>query len=180
MKERENSPTGRDATYVACYERRTAPLRAHRGCVLWLRRANRALKWLFYGAYGLLLVLAAGQSLGRAAVLLLVTALGFAAVSAARARLNAPRPYEACDLEPLIERKGAGRSFPSRHTFSAFAVATSWFAVNAAAAWGLLAGAVAVACLRVVGGVHFPRDVVAGAVAGVVTGGLACGLSLLA
>ena len=67
-----------------------------------------------------------------------VTAVGFVAVSFFRRRFNAPRPYECCAIAPLIARDGAGKSFPSRHTISAFAIAASWFVASVPVAVVLL------------------------------------------
>ena len=108
-----------------------------------------------------------------------VTAVGFVAVSFFRRRFNAPRPYECCAIAPLIARDGAGKSFPSRHTFSAFAIAASWFAASVPVAVVLLVAAGVLAVCRVLGGVHFPRDVVAGAFIGSATGALAAFLAAL-
>lgn len=59
-------------------------------------------------------------------------------------------------------------SFPSNHSVIAFAVATG-ILVIAASHWALLAyiGAALVAVLRVIDGVHYPHDVLAGAILGV-------------
>lgn len=108
-----------------------------------------------------------------------VTAVGFVAVSFFRRRFNAPRPYECCAIAPLIARDGAGKSFPSRHTFSAFAIAASWFVASVPVAVVLLVAAGVLAVCRVLGGVHFPRDVVAGALIGSATGALAAFLAAL-
>ena len=60
-----------------------------------------------------------------------------------------------------------GKSFPSRHVFSIFVIAVTVFWV-----WPLpgilvgIAGAILSWC-RVAGGVHFPRDVIAGALIGI-------------
>ena len=108
-----------------------------------------------------------------------VTAVGFAAVSFFRRRFNAPRPYECCSIAPLIARDGAFKVISSRHAFSAFAIAASWFAGSAPVAVVLLVAAVVLAVCRVLGGVHFPRDVVVGALIGSATGALAAFLAVL-
>lgn len=135
-----------------------------------MNTANKVLVLLFYGAYGVLLVLAAVEAVGKALVLLVVPAVGFGLVSAVRAGVNAPRPYDNGGPDPLIARDGEGKSFPSRHSFSAFTIATCWCVECAAVAVVLFGAAVALATLRVKGGVHYPRDVVAGALCGVGVG----------
>lgn len=101
------------------------------------------------------------------------TAACFAVLSFLRARWNAPRPYEVFALQPLVpkEKRTAGRSFPSRHVFCAFLIATMAAIILRSplgALYVLLACTLGV--LRVLEGVHFPRDVAAGAALGVLAG----------
>lgn len=95
-----------------------------------------------------------------------VPAVSFAAVSVFRYILCAPRPYEVFGMAPLIKKDTRGKSFPSRHVFSAFAVAASVFHFfrPAGAVLGVLG--LVLAAVRVLGGVHFMKDVIAGFVLG--------------
>ncbi len=165
--------------YEQRYEQWAAPLRGRPGVVQVLNIVNRGIVVVFYVAYALLLGWACLNDPWKLVPLIGVTAVGFAAVSAFRKRFNAPRPYECCTIVPLIARDGAGKSFPSRHAFSAFAIAASWFAASAPVAFALLAAAVVLAACRVLGGVHFPRDVVAGTLIGSATGALSAFLAAL-
>lgn len=165
--------------YEQRYEQWAAPLRGRPGVVRALNIVNRGIVVVFYGAFALLLGWACMSDPWRLVPLVGVTAVGFVAVSFFRRRFNAPRPYECCAIAPLIARDGAGKSFPSRHAFSAFAIAASWFAASAPVAVVLLVAAVVLAVCRVLGGVHFPRDVVVGALIGSATGALAAFLAVL-
>ena len=165
--------------YEQRYEQWAAPLRGRPGVVRALNIVNHGIVVVFYAAYALLLGWACVSDPWKLAPLVGVTAVGFAAVSFFRRRFNAPRPYECCSIAPLIARGGAGKSFPSRHAFSAFAIAASWFAGSAPVAVVLLVAAVVLAVCRVLGGVHFPRDVVVGALIGSATGALAAFLAVL-
>lgn len=165
--------------YEQRYEQWAAPLRGRPGVVRALDIVNHGIVVVFYAAYALLLGWACVSDPWKLAPLVGVTAVGFAAVSFFRRRFNAPRPYECCSIAPLIARDGAGKSFPSRHAFSAFAIAASWFAGSAPVAVVLLVAAVVLAVCRVLGGVHFPRDVVVGALIGSATGALAAFLAVL-
>ena len=165
--------------YEQRYEQWAAPLRGRPGVVRALNIVNHGLGVVVYAAYALLLGWACVSDPWKLAPLVGVTAVGFAAVSFFRRRFNAPRPYECCSIAPLIARDGAGKSFPSRHAFSAFAIAASWFAGSAPVAVVLLVAAVVLAVCRVLGGVHFPRDVVVGALIGSATGALAAFLAAL-
>lgn len=165
--------------YEQRYEQWAAPLRGRPGVVRALNIVNHGIVVVFYAAYALLLGWACVSDPWKLAPLVGVTAVAFAAVSFFRRRFNAPRPYECCAIAPLIARDGAGKSFPSRHAFSAFAIAASWFAASAPIAVVLLVAAVVLAVCRVLGGVHFPRDVVVGALIGSATGALAAFLAVL-
>lgn len=159
--------------YADRYRRLSARLRRHPRCVAGLRWANTLLTGAFYGAYGALLVWVALGDPWKLVPLVGVVGAGFGLLSWYRRCRDAPRPYELHAIEPLVPRDGAGRSFPSRHAFSAFAIATAWWAASAPVALALEVCALAVAVLRVVGGVHFARDVVAGGCAGIAVGLLA-------
>lgn len=101
---------------------------------------------------------------------LLVPALSFVIISALRTSMNKPRPYEEFDIDPLIKKDTVGKSFPSRHLFSAVIISCTfcWLAAIGVVApmWCVLmfVACMIVAFCRLVGGVHFPRDIV-GAVA---------------
>ena len=84
--------------------------------------------------------------------------------------INAPRPYEKFDMPPVIEKDTKGKSFPSRHVFSVFIIAFTIFVSHTGAGIMIALIGVAIAIIRVVGGVHEPRDVIAGAIAGIVAG----------
>lgn len=165
--------------YAVRWEHCAARLRERPRCVAALQVVSKALTVLFYGAYAALLVAIALIHPSRAIPLVLVPGVAFAAVSLFRRYFNAPRPYECCSVRPLLVREGSGQSFPSRHAFSAFAIAASWFALSAPVAIGLLGCACAVGVLRVVGGVHFPRDVIAGAAIGMAAGIAAAAAALM-
>ena len=145
-----------------------------------LGAANRAIVWVFYASFAVLLALEAARDPVRLVPLVGILGVAFALVSLVRARIDAPRPYERDGVSPLIARDGAGRSLPSRHAFSAFAIAAGWWCASPAVSVGLGAAAVVLAALRVAGGVHYPRDVVAGAALGLAAGAIAaaCALAL--
>lgn len=81
--------------------------------------------------------------------------------------IDLPRPYE---IYPFIEKLGVGGSpsFPSGHTADAFAFAVAlalispkWYIVVPSLLWAMLIG-----YSRMALGVHFPSDVLAGAIIG--------------
>lgn len=99
-----------------------------------------------------------------AAVILL---LPFLLVTLLRRLINAPRPYELYDFYKVAPKNKSGRSFPSRHAHSAFAIGTllTFFSVPLGTLMLFLALSLSVA--RVLLGIHFIRDVIAGALTGI-------------
>lgn len=101
-----------------------------------------------------------------------IPAAGFLLVTLIRKKLNRPRPAQLFHFVPLVQHED-GCSFPSRHTSSAFLItcALFWLCRYTAlpAVFPLIAAvsAVLTALSRVVAGVHFPRDVIAGAAFGI-------------
>jgi undecaprenyl-diphosphatase len=94
--------------------------------------------------------------------------LGIAAAAVIGAVHYRARPFlvPAAHVHLLITH-AADSSFPSDHATLAFAVAAGLFAVGADWGWPMLIFGVAVAFARVFVGVHWPSDVVGGAILGV-------------
>ena len=154
------------------YARWTAPFRSRPASIRALGRLNKALTLLCYVCYPLLLGLVLFRWPGGLFLrAILVPGVSFVAVSVFRAVLSAPRPYEVLDIDPLIRKDTKGKSFPSRHVFSVFVIAATWLYFYPMVGVFFLAAGVLLAAVRVLGGVHFPRDVLAGAILGLLCGG---------
>lgn len=91
-------------------------------------------------------------------------------VSVIRVILNAKRPYEVYDYTPPVEKNTLGKSFPSRHTVSAFIIAMAFLYLQAKIGVIMLLIAAVIGITRVLAGVHFIRDVVGGAAIGIAVG----------
>ena len=89
-----------------------------------------------------------------------------------RARLNRPRPYQQPGFEPLVPKETQGRSFPSRHALSAAVLAMVWLYFYPLVGIGMVFVALAICALRVLAGVHYVRDVAAGAALGFALGAI--------
>ena len=135
--------------------------------------AARGLTGLVYTSYiaaGLILAVRKSRKL---AGYLLVPGTVFVTGSCLRSILNAPRPYEQMDMHLAKgKRRDKGKSFPSRHSFSAavIAVTFAWLHPLAGLAMGITA--LAVAATRVLTGVHYLKDVAAGLLFGALNGWL--------
>ena len=80
--------------------------------------------------------------------------------------LDLPRPCNVFEIDFLPSKK-QGKSFPSRHVFSAFSIGTALCFVALPLGVTTLILGVASAICRVCLGNHFIRDVIAGALIGV-------------
>ncbi|MER5863476.1 phosphatase PAP2 family protein [Kitasatospora sp. NPDC002040] len=144
-----------------------------------------------FSAYGLVLVAvlmllawwrarrADSATLARALAAPLVVTVAFAADTLLKSVLREPRPCQVLEAGPTLEAcPGVGDwSLPSNHTVIVFAAAAVLWQVDRRLGAVALVLAIAMGVSRVLVGVHYPHDVVLGAVVGTAAG---YGLALLA
>ena len=99
-----------------------------------------------------------------------VPASGFVILSLFRKKINAPRPYEVWEIVPLLDRDSPGQSMPSRHVFSATIISMACLHASLAVGVILLLLSAILGLVRVLGGVHYPKDVVVGYICALVWG----------
>ncbi len=124
--------------------------------------------WLWY-AMGLVILLFGGEQRFRAAgAAALAAAIGVALFLRLKKSANRKRPgaYEQHCWATLLPPDQF--SFPSGHTITAFAVAISLSSFYPGLAAGLLFCAISIAASRILLGMHFLSDVVAGAAIGTI------------
>lgn len=157
------------------YIKMTQPFRDNPGLAKGIHIANKLCTGIMYLAYPLLLVylfffgkVSSYFSFEKA---LLVPAVSFVVLSVFRKTVNRPRPYEKFQLEPVIKKDTKGHSFPSRHVFSATMIAMTFLLMSPWSWLGVifLFVSIALAVVRVVSGVHFISDVIAGIIVAVAT-----------
>lgn len=124
---------------------------------------EHALGWTAIGAAGTVLDGGRRRQWARATTAVVLAHGGNVAVKRVVRR---PRP-DLADL-PARGRTPSQLSFPSAHAASTFAAATAFAPLLPHAPWRLFAATMALS--RVVLGVHYPSDVVAGAALGVAVG----------
>ena len=99
-----------------------------------------------------------------------IPASGFVILSFLRKKINAPRPYEVWEIVPLLDRDSPGQSMPSRHVFSATIISMACLHASLSVGVILLVFSALLGLVRVLGRVHFPKDVVIGYICGLVWG----------
>lgn len=102
--------------------------------------------------------------------LILTPLTSFIVVSFLRKCIDAKRPYVKYNITPLIKKDKMGESMPSRHVFSITIIAMCWLYIYQPVGIVFFILTVILAILRVIAGVHFIRDVIAGIVAGIICG----------
>ena len=124
-----------------------------------LHTVNKILTAIVFASYPCLLAVLFFRKDGRVLEAAGVPLAGFIVVSVIRILVNRPRPYEKFQIPPVIPKDTMGHSWPSRHVFSAAVIA---FTFSVEAGTVLLIAAAALAVIRVLSGVHYISDVLAG------------------
>ena len=99
-----------------------------------------------------------------------IPASGFVILSFLRKKINAPRPYEEWTIKPLLDRDSLGQSMPSRHVFSATIISMACLHASLSVGVILLVFSAFLGLVRVLGGVHYPKDVVVAYICGLAWG----------
>ena len=147
--------------YQEWYEKRKSSLLRHPQLLQLMRIFNRMMTVLMPVAYLALL----GTSLiskgtGQALyTYILVPAFGFVLLTLVRKWINQPRPYETWEIIPLLDKDSSGNSMPSRHVFSATIISMACLHANLPVGLVLLVLSALLGLVRVLGGVHYPKDV---------------------
>jgi undecaprenyl-diphosphatase len=164
-------------SYVSASDLRIADRMRHWSPPRWLCLAMLAATRFGdgWGWAALVPALASAGAVGRAAlgIGLAAAALALAAFMVLKRAIQRPRPCET-EPHPLFNVRPPDRfSFPSGHTMSAFAVSTVLAIHFPALAPALGVVALGIGASRVVLGLHYVSDVVAGALLGTLIGGVA-------
>jgi len=129
-----------------------------------LRLCNKIVTNIYYVVYPLLLLYL------KLLPTILIPLLSIVAITLLRKVLARPRPYEEYPIDQILEKETQHNAMPSRHVFSAAIIAMMCFTISPLLACILLVLAALEGYIRVVGGVHYPRDVIVGYLLGVLFG----------
>jgi membrane-associated phospholipid phosphatase len=137
-----------------------------------LHIVNKLLTFTVFLLYPLLLAWLYFKAPEKLLHSILVPLDSFLVVTFARLIINRKRPYERYATPPAIPKSTSGKSFPSRHVFSASIIAATFFyaGINPLIGAAIAAAAVMLGVIRILSGVHFVSDVIAGIIAGILAG----------
>ena len=165
--------------YKQFYDKMTKGIKARPAAKKTIEVLDKVLAWGYVAAYAVFLGLTFFEpnALSPFPWLLVLNKVGlpalcFACVTALRWLIKRPRPYETegAGIEPLVEKRSRGNSMPSRHVGSAFVISMVILPECLIGGIALLVVAAGIAVLRVLRGVHYPSDVLVGALIGIAFG----------
>lgn len=156
--------------YAEFYNKLTKTFQDKPAAIRSLQVINSLLTKVMYLVYPLLLIHLFINTPDKLPIFILIPGLSFILVSLGRHLLNTPRPYETWNITPLISKDTKGHSFPSRHVFSASIISMAVLIQSSFLGIILLILSLVIAFCRVLGGVHYPHDVVAGYLIGLICG----------
>lgn len=105
--------------------------------------------------------------IGSTAILSAIISRGII-VEAIRFFYQRLRPFEALQLDPLFNKFDP--SFPSGHMAFFFALVPAVFMISKKWGWIFTISAILIGLARIISGVHWPSDILAGAVIGLLSG----------
>ena len=158
--------------YQEWYDKRKSNLLRHPQLLQLMRVFNRMMTVLMPLAYLTLLgTNFVSKGIGNDLyAYILVPASGFVLLTLVRKWINQPRPYEAWEIVPLLDKDSSGNSMPSRHVFSATIISMACLHANLSVGLMLLVLSALLGLVRVLGGVHYPKDVLVGYACGLLLG----------
>lgn len=158
--------------YQEWYDKRKSSLLRHPQGLQLMRVFNRMMTVLMPVAYVTLLVTNfVSKGVGKElSAYILVPALGFVLLTLVRKWINQPRPYESWEIVPLLDKDSSGNSMPSRHVFSATIISMACLHANLPIGLVLLILSALLGFVRVLCGVHYPKDVLVGYACGLIWG----------
>ena len=158
--------------YQEWYDKRKSSLLQHPQLLQLMRVFNRMMTILMPLAYLTLLgTNFISKGLGQDLyAYILVPALGFVLLTLVRKWINQARPYETWEIVPLLDKDSSGNSMPSRHVFSATIISMACLHANLPVGLIFFVLSALLGLVRVLGGVHYPKDVLVGYACGLIWG----------
>lgn len=163
--------------YVALYNKTASFYNAHPRAKRLLIIGNKLLTWLFFVCYGglwLYTLLLAPLDTKELVKILFVPLLTLLTVTVFRMTIDRPRPYTeaGAGITPLIQKKKAeGQSFPSRHLACATVISMTFLPFYPMMGGVLLVCSILLGYIRFATGIHYPSDLLAGSMLGIVLSG---------
>ena len=156
--------------YPKLYDRWTKWFREEPRRIKVLEILNLICTWGVAGMYAGMIIYMLINHHPKTLRCILIPLISLILITIVRKLLNRPRPYTKYDINPLIEKDKVGYSMPSRHIFSSAIIMMVGFELNPILGIILLLLTIVAMLLRVILGLHYPQDVLAGLFLGIFLG----------
>lgn len=130
----------------------------------------KVLPMLMFFAYPALLLNSFFYTREAMLKLILVPLGVFVLVTVLRVVINEQRPYERYGKPSVFRKETVGKSFPSRHTASAFIIAMAFLYVSVPLGIIALVISLLIELSRILAGAHYTHDVAAGMLISLIAG----------
>lgn len=151
--------------YMSIYNFVQAHPSTHKSIIFLNDYTPKVMMLLFYGLMPILVIMLDIRVIPYAIFPLIELVL----VTKFRNKVDRPRPFDVLNVTPL-ENHSSGHSFPSLHCSSSFVITTALFYIRPALGIISLIISIIVAATRLLAGVHYPTDVLAGITIGLIFG----------
>lgn len=154
------------------YVKMTEPFRKHPKLAKILEIINKIITYGIPVLYFGLLIYYGFHQDEKLAMAMIIPLDAFIILSVVRFFINRRRPYETFELPPVIKKNTKGKSFPSRHVFCAFVIGMTFLLWSPIPWMGIVIMVLGVFLMvvRVLSGIHYISDVIAGAISGIGAG----------
>lgn len=152
------------------YEKLSTPFIKRKKLVKSLNIMSKVLTLVVYISYPSLLIFLFFTKSPEFLRITLVPLISFIFVTILRKIINRPRPYEVLDIKPLIQKEKNGESMPSRHVFSVFIIAIAFLYFSPLLSIPFFLIGILMSAIRIIGGVHYPSDVIIAIIIAVLSG----------
>ncbi len=151
--------------YMSAYRFVQKHKKLHKPIIIINKISPQIMMILFYGLMPVLVLARDWKVIAFAAFPLIELIL----VTKFRDKIDRPRPFDVLDVVPL-EKHSSGHSFPSLHCSSSFVITMSLYYIHPVLGVLGLIVSVFVALSRLLAGVHYPSDILAGIAIGIAFG----------
>lgn len=157
--------------YVNFYNSIEKWFNSHEKALKLLLFLYKYMSWAIAASYGVLIIYCIACKDAFSTVKVITVPLTvFIVVTVLRYCIDCKRPYTKYPIHPLVVKDKTGESMPSRHMVSITIIAMVWLYICIPVGIILWILSIVMGTVRVLTGVHFPRDIIVAAIVSIILG----------